>query len=554
MKKLSFMLALCMLVPLLCIAIGADTFNGTMVRSSTADPNLFFYNGKYYLTQTGTSRIAVFETSKISELGTKSLTSNISYKAFLNGVVYDPTVTELFGEGAEINGTWSPEIHYFSETDFPGHPEYEGWYMLVGLRKTYMVNGSANSSYVRLVVLKSTTDSPKGPYGHPTTGVLNHSQAVLNAKGEIHDDWACGQTILRIPEGEYAGLYGMWVSEEGRGLSGTEGKFYQKIMIAKMQSPWQFSSEVGVVTTPTQAWEYTGSSSTKPRVVEGATPVYGKNGEVFITYSGSGYWSTYGLGQLTWNGGNPLETSSWVKYKNNPIFSAKTAENLRGAGHASFFTDTSGNGFFCYHAYKYDKDTATKASSRDAYIEPYYIDYTMDNGVGKGVIRPGINDNGVPANYNTSVSFDASGSYLTPPSVATAADRDITLNLSEKNAEGYLIYRSTNGEIFDYVTTVSGSEYTDTDVSYGTNYYYRAYAYREEEIGDVSETVSATPLRTRVDGDLNFDNRTSLADVMRIMRLSSDEDADVVKIAADYNLDGDVTLADALALLRDILR
>ena len=71
----------------------------------------------------------------------------------------------------------------------------------------------------------------------------------------------------------------MWVAEEGRGQSGATGKFYQKIMIAKMKSPWQFDGEPGIVTTPTQNWEYAGASSTHPRVVEGATPVYGKNGE-----------------------------------------------------------------------------------------------------------------------------------------------------------------------------------------------------------------------------------------------------------------------------------
>ncbi len=498
MKKTVALLAVVLTIAMLTLVAYADTFDGTMVRPGTADPNLFFHGGKYYMTQTGTSRIAVFETEHVDELGTLTLGSNISYKAYLNGVVYDPTVKELFGSGATINGTWSPEIHYIG-ADLFGE-EYEGWYMFLGLRKN-----TGDSSMVRMVVLKSMTDSPKGPYGHPTNGTANYSQPVLDTNGDVWDEWACGQTTLTIPEGPYKGTYTMWVAEEGRGQSGSSGKFYQKIMIAKMKSPWQFDGQPGIVTTPTQDWEYAGASSTHPRVVEGATPVYGKNGEIFITYSGSGYWSDYGLGQLTWNGGDPLKTSSWVKLSvanGNPIFTATTAENLRGAGHASFLTDTDGNGFICYHAYAYDyvydeetgkwSDTKVKASSRDAYIEPYYIDYSAWNGVSYGVIRLGINGNGVPADTASKVTFATDGSYLTAPDITASGGKAITLTMSESGATGYLIYRSTDNKTFNYLTTVNSTTYTDSNVTVGNTYYYRAYAYREEEISDVSETVSAT--------------------------------------------------------------
>ena len=489
MKKIASLLLVLFSLLALTLAASADTFDGTMVRSSTADPDLFFYNGNYYLTQTGTSRIAIFETDSIEDLGSLALSKNISYTAYYNNVVYDPTVTELFGEGATVSGTWSPEIHYFSEEQFPGN---SGWYLFVALRKT-----ANDSSCVRMVVLKSTTDSPKGPYGHPTKGTENYSQPLLDKDGNVWDEWACGQTVLTIPEGEYKGTYAMWVAEEGRGSSGADGTFHQKIMIAKMSSPWQLASDAGIITTPTQSWEYKGASTSHPAVVEGATPVYGKNGEIFLTYSGSGYWSDYGLGQLTWNGGDPLETSSWVKLdeSKNPIFTATTATNLRGAGHASFLTDTDGNGFFCYHAYAYEYNDETgkieKATSRDAYIEPYYIDYTEYNGVSYGVIKLGLNGDGVAADTSSTVTFATDGEYLTAPTVAAADGTAITLTMSEENAAGYMIYRSTDGEVFDYLATVVASAYTDADVTAGNTYYYRAYAYREEEISEVSETVSA---------------------------------------------------------------
>ena len=486
MKKIICLIAALVMLFALTTVANADTFNGTKVRENNADPNLFFHNGKYYLTQTGTSRIAVFETEHVNELNELTLSKNISYTAYLDGVVYDPTVTELFGEGASISGTWSPELHYFSEEQFPG---MSGWYMFLALRKN-----TGDSSLVRMVVLKSMTDSPKGPYGHPTKGTKNYSQPVLDKNGNVWDEWACGQTTLTIPEGQYKGTYTMWVAEEGRGQSGSSGKFYQKIMIAKMKSPWQFDGEPGIVTTPTQSWEYAGASSTHPRVVEGATPVYGKNGEIFITYSGSGYWSDYGLGQLTWNGGDPLKTSSWVKLstsRGNPIFSAVNAKNLRGAGHASFLTDTNGNGFICYHAYAYNAETDKKAASRDAYIEPYYIDYSASNGVSKGVIRIGKNGDGVPCDTASKITFNTSGSYLTSPDLyALGRTFSVTLNMVETGAEGFIIYKSTDGKVFDYLTTTTATKYVDKDVTEGETYYYRAYAYREEEISDVSETVS----------------------------------------------------------------
>ncbi len=502
MKRIITFLACIVMLCMLMVSVNAETFNGTMVRSNNADPNLFFHDGKYYLTQTGTSQIAVFESSTLSGLGSANINSNIEYvagkivskdsKNFITSfTLYDPTVEELFGEGAIINGTWSPEIHYISADMFG--EEYEGWYMFVGLRQQLGTSGNVSSANVRLVVLKSLSGTPKGPYGHPTKGIENYSQPLLEADGSIHEEWACGQTLLTIPEGPYKGTYTMWVSEEGRGQSGATGKFYQKIMIAKMKSPWQLSSEIGIVTTPTQSWEYAGASSTHPRVVEGATPVYGKNGEIFITYSGSGYWSDYGLGQLTWNGGDPLETTSWVKLSvanGNPIFTATTAENLRGAGHASFLTDTSGNGFFCYHAYEYTN--GTKASGRDAYIEPYSIDYTKWNGVSYGVIQLGLNGDGVAADTASRITFNSAGEYLTAPDVYAKGGKTITLTMSESGATGYLIYRSTDGATFNYLTTVDATTYTDSNVTAGNTYYYRAYAYREEEISDASATVSAT--------------------------------------------------------------
>ena len=212
---------------------------------------------------------------------------------------------------------------------------------------------------------------------------------------------------MRIAAGKHRGVYITWIEEQGRGEG--PGKFFQKIVISRIASPWQFVGEKGVVTTPTQRWEFRGSGKTHPRVVEGGTAVYGDKGEIFLTYSGSGYWSDYGLGQLTLRreGGDyadPLLTESWIKYADNPIFTSVGSDELRGAGHASFLKDVKGRRFFCYHAYPVVD--GKKSRSRNAYIEPYRIDHSAAcPSAPDGVLKMGAMGDGRTAPTATKIKF-----------------------------------------------------------------------------------------------------------------------------------------------------
>lgn len=405
-----------------------DYLPGTLLRKSSADPWMFEYNGCYYLTVTGSTRVLLYKSRTIS--GLSSMTNSLAsdYEEIYQ---FDASLCADLGI-KQCAGTWSPEVHYYSEEDFPGN---SGWYLNLALNTG--TNTSGGSVNVKMVVLKSVSGEPEGPYGHPITGVINDPIMVVydkdgTGKGVPYSEWACGQTSMRIPSGDYKGIWALWVEETGRGTA----DFYQSIMTAKMSNPWTFTGKIGVVTTPTQRWEAIGSgySGTKwmPKVVEGATPVYGKNGELYLTYSGSGYWTNYGLGQLTYTGGDPTKTSSWVKYENNPIFSAGDADgkhrsgvDLQGVGHASFFTDSLGNGYICYHAYPYNSSSKTKTvsgvtlapgkkgSARNAYVESYYIDYTLSNGYSMGVIRVGKgNDAPAPLGNMQSFKMDTSPANL----------------------------------------------------------------------------------------------------------------------------------------------
>ena len=378
------------------LKIVAATKQGTLLRTSCADPSMVYHNGEYYLTMTGSSNIAVVHDADLSNLTTSahSTSSNLVYQS-----ARDTSVPEIFGSGAVISGTWSPELHYFSEDDCPGNA---GWYMVFGLR---LDNG--NSSVIRPVVLKSLGSTPAGPWGHPVSGVRGKTQRFLDAAGDPFNEWAVGFSFLRISTGQYKGIYATWVDEVGRGQG--LGKFYQRLRIAKLKTPWQVDSEAATITQPTQDWEKKGASATLPQVVEGGTALYGAHGEIYMAYCGSGYWSDYGLGQLTLKreGGDyadPLKTESWIKYSGNPVFSSRTTDFLRGAGHAFFFKDANDNDLMCYHAYPFVN--GKKADGRNAYVETYTIDYSATSETApQGLIRFGLTGTGVTAPLSSSFNY-----------------------------------------------------------------------------------------------------------------------------------------------------
>ena len=384
-----------------------ETLDSTLLRKSCADPWLFRHDGKFYLTQTGTAKVRVLESDTLAGLAAADCAQSIAYDS-----ASDPMVRQLGYAG--VNGTWSPEIHCFTDAEFPGHA---GWYMFLALRDA----ATGDARHVKSVVLKSLSGKPAGPYGHPITGEKFSSQLVLNKDGRPYAEWAVGQSALVIPTGTWKGVYALYVTEKGRGTR----DFYQEIRIARLKTPWQLA---------TQFWETVGASRTAsrdpqkapyfPRVVEGATAVYGDRGDVYLIYSGSGYWTNYGLGQLTWTGEDPLKTSSWTKFEFNPIFTIanKRGKHLpgldrQGPGHASFFRDDAGKRFLVYHAYPYNASKAAKevdgerlapgakGKRRHAYVEPYRIDYGEWNGTAWGVFHIGVKDNTHPAPSSTKISY-----------------------------------------------------------------------------------------------------------------------------------------------------
>ena len=316
---------------------GTTSFTNALRKN--ADPWLFYYDGFYYYTYTAGTNISLLKVANLADIKTAT-----------PKVICDPVT------GVNM---WSPEIHYFSAEEIGA--ENAGWYLFVGYD-----DGSTENQ--RAHVLKCLDgDNLMGRWGNPITGEVNVPQKIAFPDAPSYNrDALCGGVSKIVIGGK---TYVTFVSEVGRGTQ----DFYQTINITAIKNPWTF---VGVPTTicvPEYPWEMGGAGTsttenkTWPKVVEGASAVYSDTGEVYLMYTGSGYWTTqYQLSYMTYLGGDPLNANSWKKL-GKPILSL--SDEVNGCGHGSYFKDHDGNYWVCYHGYL-GKDTQSK---RYSHLERIYV-------------------------------------------------------------------------------------------------------------------------------------------------------------------------------------
>lgn len=360
---------------------GPDEFNGKMVPHVTigagvdifakeegthsfvnpivpaADPWVIYKDGFYYFTKTAGSSIGVAKATNLGDLANAEMIT-----------VFDPP------DGREYSkNLWSPELHYYYQEDFPDDPDFtEGWYILLAC-------DNGDNYLHRMFCIKALTDDPQGPYGHPITGEVNIPIKTLSdtdpTVGEI---WAAGQTDGRIN----GNLYCLWVSEH------TEPNHrYQTLNISKMKNPWTLTGPTAVICKPTESWEKGGATyeisadgKIYPEVVEGIAIANAPNGDTYMLYAGSGYWTPYYcIAQLKLTGDDPVVYENWYKYR-TPLVSK--SNQLNGTGHNCFTVSPDGKtNYIVYHAYV---GTDTK-SGRYMIAEEYtFTDDGVKIGVGNG--------------------------------------------------------------------------------------------------------------------------------------------------------------------------
>ena len=185
-------------------------------------------------------------------------------------------------------------------------------------------------------------------------------------------EWAIGQSILRANGNTYM----TWTGERGRGTA----EHHQTLNIAKLVNPYTIEGDGNVICVAEYDWETKGyaynaeTGASYPKVVEGATAVYGDNGEIMIIYSASGYWTNYYClaTMILKDGADPLLKASWIK-ATEPIFQRQNG--VFGPGHAAYTTDAAGNRWMIYHAY-----LDFNRTNRYVFIQPWTLTTVDMNG------------------------------------------------------------------------------------------------------------------------------------------------------------------------------
>jgi GH43 family beta-xylosidase len=274
---------------------GKDSFTNPLLPSGP-DPWVIQQDTMYYYMNTLGNRIAVYSTSRMSELSNARLTT-----------IWTPPVSGAFSK--EI---WAPELHQFGGK----------WYM-------YFAADDGSNVNHRLYVLENDAADPLA--------------ASWVFKGKIadtaNDNWAIDASAFEFNNQ----LYLIWSGWPG--AANTE----QDIYIAKMSDPLTVSGPRVMISSPVFQWEKEGAP---PAVNEGPEPILNSDGQLFLTYSASGCWTdNYCLGLLTLKkGGDPLNAADWTKTP-EPVFGSQPANGAYSPGHNGFFVSRDGKeNWLIYHA------------------------------------------------------------------------------------------------------------------------------------------------------------------------------------------------------------
>ncbi|GAB7044221.1 MULTISPECIES: glycoside hydrolase family 43 protein [Catenuloplanes] len=264
------------------------------IKTRGPDPWLTYHDGYYYLaTTTWNNTVTMRKARTLGGLRTAPDT-----------LIF--TLTRPNGAGT----MWAPEFFLLNG---PNGPRWYFYY--TAGREPY------NLGTQRIHVLESAGTDPMGPYAFKAS-MLDPAQ---------DNTWELDPSILQLNGRLY--------------LLGTFYNGSQPMFIRPLSNPWTAAGTRRILSTPTYPWETVGGA-----VNEGAE-VLQRNGRTFIVYSAS-HCSTpdYKLGLLTWNGGDPLNSASWVKSP-QPVFQRNNAAGVYGPGHNGFFTSPDGTeDWIVYHA------------------------------------------------------------------------------------------------------------------------------------------------------------------------------------------------------------
>ena len=261
-----------------------------------ADPSLEYFEGNYYLVQSGGGGLTVTESSTLTGLADVAPT-----QVWTSG-----------GDGSPEFNNWAPEIHHL-----------EGrWYI-------YYAGSDTEGEFLDQRSHVIEADEPLGPYSY--AGQLDLQP----------DRWAIDGTVLEYDDGR---LYFVWSGWEGEELT---IPVTQKLYIAPLSDPTTVSGERVLISEPDMEWEQQGGLF----INEGPDTIF-RGDKVHIVYSASSSMSDfYCLATLTADvTSDPLEPDSWTK-SDGCLFEQNKDAGLYGPGHNNLVESPDGTqDWNVYHA------------------------------------------------------------------------------------------------------------------------------------------------------------------------------------------------------------
>ncbi|SDS50250.1 Beta-xylosidase, GH43 family [Friedmanniella luteola] len=288
----------------------AATFTNPVLGQG-ADPFVTVVDGRYWSVQSSGTGVTLRSSTSLATLGGTDA----------------ETIFSGGDEGSPCCEWWAPELH-----------EIDGrWYVYVA------ADGGDNDDH-RTYVLEA--DAIEGPYSFA---------GRLQLPG---NRWAIDATVFTAGSARYVA----WSGWPG----GTNGQ--QNLYLAELATPTTVRGKAVVVSEPRLDWE-TKAGTVGVLVNEGPAALV-RDGQVFLTYSGSGCWTPdYAIGMLTADeDADLLDPGSWTKDP-EPLFAGGDESGLYGTGHHSFFTSPDGRQtWFAYHAVTFAEGSC--GEDRQVYVQP----------------------------------------------------------------------------------------------------------------------------------------------------------------------------------------
>ena len=301
-----------------------------------ADPDICYWNGKYYFVSTidwnGNIGIFIRESDTIKGL-------------FADGVKAHEIVS-YDEEAGNLGAFWAPELH-----------AVDGklcMFFAIGL-------------YSRVMVLEGDDPTCQADWGEIHEVV--YADELVESSGDQYDKYF-NRRSMAIDMTYFESGNNSYVVWSGREMNNGWGKgAFLYIATCDKKQPWILTSKAVMIGKTEYSWEQNHG------VVQEGPYVVKNNGMIYMTYSGASVDNTYAVSFMTaQDGADLLDVTNWKK-NNYPILTSESIPGIYGPGHSSFFTEENGDVLFVYHGRGPKWDSPRTVGIRrlhfDADGEPY---------------------------------------------------------------------------------------------------------------------------------------------------------------------------------------